>query len=342
MSFEGVRDNQLVGYGLVVGLNGTGDGLTNAPFTRESLVSMLERLGVNIRDQLANLKTKNVAAVMVTANLPPFSRQGARIDISVSAMGDAKDLLGGTLLVTPLMGADGDVYAVAQGPITTGSFQASGSSGSSITKGVPTNGKIPNGAIIEKEIGFELKNQDGLKLSLFNPDFTTAKRIADAVNVKFGHVADALDPTTVQLQIPAKFAANPVAFITEVEQMPITPDLGAKVVIDEANGVIVMGKNVRISEVAVSHGNLTIKITETPQVSQPNPFSIGGTTEIVARTGIDVKEDSNKKMVVLDGGTTLQQLVDGLNALGVSPRDMITILETIKSAGALQAEIEVK
>ncbi|WP_414437882.1 flagellar basal body P-ring protein FlgI [Candidatus Bealeia paramacronuclearis] len=342
VSFEGVRDNQLVGYGLVVGLNGTGDGLTNAPFTRESLVSMLERLGVNIRDQLANLKTKNVAAVMVTANLPPFSRQGARIDISVSAMGDAKDLLGGTLLVTPLMGADGDVYAVAQGPITTGSFQASGSSGSSITKGVPTNGKIPNGAIIEKEIGFELKNQDGLKLSLFNPDFTTAKRIADAVNVKFGHVADALDPTTVQLQIPAKFAANPVAFITEVEQMPITPDLGAKVVIDEANGVIVMGKNVRISEVAVSHGNLTIKITETPQVSQPNPFSIGGTTEIVARTGIDVKEDSNKKMVVLDGGTTLQQLVDGLNALGVSPRDMITILETIKSAGALQAEIEVK
>ena len=342
VSFEGVRDNQLVGYGLVVGLNGTGDNLKNSPFTKESLVGMLERLGVNTRDQMAQLNTKNVAAVMVTANLPPFSRQGSRIDISVSAMGNAKDLLGGTLLVTPLMGADGDVYAVAQGPISTGSFQASGNSGTSITKGVPTNGRIPSGAIIEKEIGFELANQQGMRLSLHNPDFTTAKRIAEAINSRFGPVAIAQDPSTVQLQMPARFAANPVEFFTEVEQLPIAPDQGAKIVIDEANGVIVMGKNVRISEVAISQGNLTIKVSETPQVSQPNAFSDRGNTVVVPRTGIEVKEESDKKIAVLDGGTTLQELVDGLNSLGVSPRDMITILETIKAAGALQAEIEVR
>lgn len=341
-SFEGVRDNQLIGYGLVVGLNGTGDSLKDSPFALETMVSMLERLGISVRDRLKDLKTKNVAAVMVTASLPPFARHGSRLDVSTAAIGTAKSLSGGTLLVTPLMGADGEVYAVAQGPVAIGGYSAEGSSGSSVTKGVPTSGKISNGAIIEREIAFELAQMKTIKMSLRNPDFTTAKRIADVINrAMHTNTARALDPSTVQLDIPAAYEARTQEFLTQVEQLRVTPDQSAKVVIDEREGVIVMGENVRISTVAISHGNLTIRVTETPQVSQPNPFSNTGQTVQVARSQINVDEDKDRKMVVMNEGVSLQELVKALNSLGVSPRDMITILRSIKAAGALQAEIEV-
>ena len=343
VSFEGVRDNQLIGYGIVVGLKGTGDDLKSSPYSKETIIGMLERLGVNVRDQEANLKSKNIAAVMVTSDLPPFSRHGTRIDVTVSAIGTAKDLLGGTLLVTPLVGADGSVYAVSQGPVATNAFDAGGKSGSSITKGVPTSGKITNGAIIEKEIAFELKNTYTMNMSLHNPDFTTAKRIAIAINKAMkAKVAEALDPSTVQLTIPTEHRQRPLTFITQVEQLTVTPDQTAKVIIDEQNGVIVMGQNVRISTVAISHGNLTIKVTETPQVSQPNPFSNTGETKVVERSSITVSEGEDNKLTVMNEGVSLQELVNALNSLGVSPRDMITILQNIKAAGALQAELEVK
>lgn len=348
VSFEGVRDNQLIGYGLVVGLKGTGDDLNSSPYSKETIIGMLERLGVNVRDQQTSLKSKNIAAVMVTADLPPFSRHGTRIDVTVSAIGTAKDLLGGTLIVTPLVGADGSVYAVSQGPVATNAFDASGKTGTAITKGVPTSGKITNGAIIEKEIAFELKNTFTINMSLHNADFTTAKRIADRINAfvkekKFSaELAEALDPATVRLTIPPTYRQNPLSFITQIEQLRVTPDQSAKVIIDEKNGVIVMGHNVRISTVAISHGNLTIKITETPQVSQPNPFSNTGETKVVERTGITVDEGEDRKLTVLKEGVTLQELVNVLNSLGVNPRDMIAILQNIKAAGALQAELEVK
>lgn len=342
LGVEGVRDNQLVGYGLVVGLNSTGDDPKSSPYTLESLASMLERLGINIRDKINDLKTKNVAAVMVTANLPPFARHGNRIDVTVSALGNAKSLLGGTLVVTPLLGADNEVYAVAQGTVTVGGFSAEGQAQTNVVKNVPTNGRVANGAIIEREIGFELTHLKTLRLTLNNPDFTTARRVAEAIN-GFTRVktAKALDPTTVSLIVPQLYRGNVMGFITDIEHLKIDPDQVARVIIDEQNGVIVMGENVKVSTVAVSHGNLTIKITETPQVSQPNPFSTTGTTQVVPRTSIEVDEDTEKKMTVLASNVSLQELVDGLNALGVPPRDMITILRTIKAAGALQADIVV-
>ena len=337
--FEGIRENMLVGYGLVVGLGGTGDSLSNSPFTKQSLIGMLERLGVNVRDE--SVKTENVAAVMVTATLPPFARHGSRIDVVVSALGDAKSLLGGTLLVTPLVGADGEVYAVSQGNIAVSGFQAKGE-GTTLNKGVPTGGRIPNGAIIEREVGFELGSMADLRLSLRNPDFTTATRLSKAINASVkGAQARAIDPGTVTFKVPAKRRANLVGLMTEIEQLRITPDQMARVVIDEQSGIIVMGENVRISTVAIAQGNLTIRITETPQVSQPQPFSNTGTTTTVQRTEIEVDEDKKRNLTVLRSGVSLQELVRGLNALGIGPRDMISILQTIKAAGALQAEIEV-
>ncbi len=345
--FEGVRDNMLVGYGLVVGLDGTGDDLEKAIFTRESLIGMLQRLGVNARDD--DLETDNIAAVMVTANLPPFGRQGSRIDVTVSAIGDAESLLGGNLLVTPLLGADGEVYAVAQGPLAVGGFSAEGEA-ETVTKGVPTSGRIPNGAIIEREVPFALNQVDSLKISLRNPDLSTASRIAQAIN---GYardrrkieetLAEVLDPGTVSLTIPAAFRGRAVALLTELEQLPVRTDQIAKVVIDEQSGVIVMGEKVRISTVAIAQGNLTIRITETPQVSQPAPFADAGQTRVVPRTNLEVDEQSGRQLALLQGGggVTLQQLVDGLNTLGIGPRDLISILQAIKTAGALQAEIEV-
>lgn len=336
--FEGVRDNMLVGYGLVVGLNGTGDSLQNSIFTKESVSGMLERLGVTAREN--NLRTKNVAAVMVTATLPPFSRQGSRIDVTVSTIGDASSLLGGTLLVTPLMGADGEVYAVAQGSIATGSFSAKGAA-ASVSKGVPTSGRISNGAIVEQELNFSLDKMENVRLSLRNPDFTTARRIAAAINQDLGaQAARSTDSATVEVALAAPFAGDPVGLMTRIEQLPVQPDAPAKVVIDESTGVIVIGENVRISTVAIAQGNLTIKVTETPQVSQPAPFSEGGETVVVPRTDIQVEEEE-RQLGIVDGGISLQELVSGLNALGVGPRDMISILQSIKAAGALQADIEV-
>ena len=336
---EGIRDNMLVGYGLVVGLNGTGDTLRNAPFTQQSLIGMLERLGVNTRG--TTLKTANVAAVMVSANLPAFAPQGTRIDVTVSALGDATNLQGGVLLVTPLMGADGEVYAVAQGPLATGGFSAKGEA-ASVTRGVPTNGRIANGAIVERELDFALSDLRHLRLSLRNPDLTTAQRVAGAINAFLGaNTATADNPTTVALTVPPAFRGGVVGLLTEIEQLRVQPDLAAKVVIDESSGVIVMGQDVRVSTVAIAQGNLTISVSETPQVSQPSPFSTQGDTVVVPRTDVNVDEEQGKQLGIVDGSISLAQLVDGLNALGVSPRDMITILQAIKSAGALQAEIEV-
>jgi flagellar P-ring protein precursor FlgI len=364
--FEGIRENMLVGYGLVVGLNGTGDSLNRSIFTRESLIGMLERLGVNSRD--TSLRTQNVAAVMVTAKLPGFSRQGTHIDVTVSTLGDAKSLLGGTLVVTPMLGADGEVYAVAQGTIQSG-FVAQGQA-SSITKGVPTSGRVPSGAIVEREINFEMANLHSVNIMLHNPDLTTARRVAQVINAYLRTpAARPLDPATVLLSVPINFEGGVVGLITDIEQLRVEPDQSARVVIDEQNGVIVMGENVRISTVAIAQGNLTVKVTETPQVSQPNPFSPAGVapaidpttglpaaggqggvqfapgggaqTVVVPRTTVEVDEQSQRRLAVLPEGVSLQELVNSLNALGVGPRDMISILQAIKADGALQADIEV-
>jgi flagellar P-ring protein FlgI len=335
---EGVRENQLVGYGLVVGLNGTGDKLDNAVFTKESLVGMLERLGVNTRDQLAKLQTKNVAAVMVTATLPAFARTGSRIDIGVSAIGDATNLSGGTLLVTPLMAADGEVYAVAQGSITTGAIAAKGAA-ASVTRNIPTAGKIANGAIVEREVNFALANRPDVNLALRNPDLTTARRIEIAINGALGAgTARATDPRTVALKLGTR---DVVSALADIEELRVQPDAPAVVIIDEASGTIVMGANVRISTVAIAQGNLTIRVTESPEVSQPAPFSNGKTT-IVPRSSIQVDTQNDHKLGMLNAAPTLRDLVASLNALGVGPRDLISILQAIKAAGALQADLEVR
>jgi flagellar P-ring protein precursor FlgI len=332
---EGIRDNQLVGYGLVVGLNGTGDALDSAVFTRESLIAMLERLGVNTRDQEAQLQTKNVAAVMVTANLPAFARVGGRIDIAVSALGNAKDLTGGTLLVTPLLAADGEVYAVGQGALATGAISARGA-GASVTRGVPTAARIANGATVER---YQLASKPSLRLGLRNPDLTTARRIADAINRALGgRVAHAADPRTVALDLNGRDVIDALA---SIEDLRVEPDNAAIVVIDEASGTIVMGANVRVSTVAIAQGNLTIRVTERPEVSQPAPLS-NGTTTVVPRTSIQVDDGGDKKLGILSANVTLRDLVASLNALGVGPRDMISILQSIKAAGALQAELQVR
>ena len=335
VQFEGVRENKLVGYGLVVGLAGTGDTLRNAPMTQQSLASMLERLGVNTRG--ATIDTKNVAAVMVTASLPAFAASGSSVDVSVSALADAKSLQGGTLLVTPLLGADGEAYAVAQGTIETGSISAGGASGTSVSKGVPTAGRIAAGASVEREIGFQLASMGELRMTLRNPDFTTSRRIAEVINAQYPGTAVAENPTIVAIRPPA--GQNMVSFVTAVEELEVQPDAPAKVVIDEVAGVIVMGEKVRLSTVAIAQGNLTISVQESPTVSQPLPFS-QGQTAIQPNSKVKVEEEKGKKLHVLDGAS-LASLVAGLNALGVTPRDMISILQAITAAGALQADIEV-
>lgn len=339
VEIEGIRENQLVGYGLVVGLNGTGDTITDGHFTKESLQSMLNRLGVSTNDD--DVDSDNVAAVMVTGVLPPFARQGGRIDVTVSALGDADSLLGGTLLVTPLLGADGEVYAVAQGQLAVGGFTAQGNA-ETVTKGVPTSARIANGAIIERELGFEMTDLGEVNMMLRNPDLTTARRIQQAINAFLGtNAAEATDPSTVSVQMPQNYAGTLVEMLTDIEQLRVEPDQLARVIIDEQSGVIVMGDAVRISTVAIAQGSLTIRITEAQQVSQPGPFAEVGTTTTVDRTDIEVNEDGDRRLTVVDGGVTLQELVNGLNALGIGPRDMITILQAVKAAGALQAEIMV-
>ena len=336
--FEGVRDNQLIGYGLVVGLNGTGDNIKSVDFTKESLISMLDKIGINARD--GQLKAKNVAAVMVTANLPAFARQGSRIDVMVSALGDAKNLQGGSLLATPMQGADGEIYAVAQGQIGVGAVSARGTN-ASVVKGVPTAGRIASGAIVENEIPFDLDSLKTIRIALRNPDFTTSRRVADAINAMLGTTAaQALDPATISLDIPKKYQGKIVDLMTRVEQLQVQPDQLARVVIDESSGIVVIGKDVKINRLAIAQGNLTIKITDIPFVSQPLPFS-NGTTVSGVTTAININEGIDAKLTVVNTGVNLQELVDGLNALGVTPRDLISILQAIKASGALQAEIEV-
>ncbi len=335
---QGIRNNQLVGYGLVVGLNGTGDSLNNSIFTKQSLIGMLERLGVNTQDQAASLQTKDVAAVMVTANLPAFTHSGEQIDVTVSALGDAKNLTGGTLLVTPLLGADGQVYAVAQGSLVTGAIAAQGAN-ASFTQGVPTVGRITNGAIVERSVNFNLAGETSPKLELRNPDFNTAARIARVINHQLGGgVATVDDPRTITLALPK---GEVVTDLTAIEELRVKPSTPATVVVDESTGTIVMGADVRISTVAIAQGDLTVRVTNTPEVSQPNAFGAGKTVT-TAQTSISVSKGKGKRMDILNGSVSLRELVAGLNSLGVAPHDMIGILQAIKADGALQAKLVVE
>jgi len=339
VEFDGVRGNDLVGYGLVVGLNGTGDGIRNAPFTEEIMSNILERLGVNITGE--QFRPKNVAAVLVTAELPAFARAGGRIDVTVSAIGDAKSLLGGTLIMTPLNAADGQIYAVGQGAIISGGATASGA-GASVTQGVPTAGVIPNGARVEREIDFNFAALSSLRMALRNPDFTTAGRIETAINNAFGRrVALMLDAGTVQLDVKATGMPSAAHAIREIENIGVSPQLRARVVVDQRSGTIVMGEDVRISRVAVSQGNLTLRIEEKPLVVQPNPFA-SGETVVIPRTTAEIQQEPGTGLAVVSGETSLSEVIGGLNALGVSPRDMIDILKSIKAAGALHAEFVVR
>ncbi|WP_230533109.1 flagellar basal body P-ring protein FlgI [Microvirga roseola] len=336
---QGVRENQLIGYGLVVGLQGTGDTLRNSQFTEQSLQSMLDRMGVNVRD--ANLRTRNVAAVMVTANLPPFVGTGSRIDVTVTSMGDATSLKGGTLLLTALQGGDGEVYAVAQGAVAVSGFSAQGQA-ETLTSGVATAGRIPNGALIEREVPHGHIEASTMVLELKNPDYKTATLITDAINSysqrRYGsRVASPRDFRSVVLKRPASIGST--RFIAELGDLRIEPDTPARIVVDQKTGTVVIGKNVQISTVAITHGNLTIRITEMPQVSQPEPFS-DGQTVVVPRTAINAEEERVPLAIV--GGSDLQTLVKGLNQMGLKPTDVIAILQAIKTAGALQAELVVQ
>ena len=339
VEFDGVRANDLVGYGLVVGLNGTGDGIRNAPFTEEIMSNILERLGVNVTGE--QFRPKNVAAVFVTAELPPFSRTGSTIDITVSAIGDAKSLLGGTLIMTPLNAADGQIYAVAQGTIIAGGASAQGD-GASVVQGVPTAGTIPSGARVEREIEFDFQGLESIRLALRSADFTTAIRIENAINQDQGRVvARMIDPGTVVVDIGATRAISPAHALSRMENLTVEPQRKARVVVDQRSGTIVLGEDVRISQVAVSQGNLTLRIEEAPVVVQPNPFSPGQTV-VVPRTTAALQEEPGIGLAEVSGGTSLSEVIAGLNALGVSPRDMIDILKSIKAAGALHAEFLVR
>jgi flagellar P-ring protein FlgI len=339
VEIEGVRGNDLVGFGLVVGLNGTGDGLRNIPYTAEALSSLLERLGINVQGE--NFRPKNVAAVLVTAALPPFARAGSQIDVTISAIGDAKNLTGGMLIMTPLNAADGEIYAVAQGPVLVSGFAAGGDA-ASVTEGVPTSGTIPNGARVERELGFDFAEMQSLRLTLRAPDFTTASRIESVINKNVGKpIARMLDSTAIELTMDNSYP-SPAQLISEIENFEVTPAQKARVVVDQRSGTIVLGSEVRISSVAVAQGNLSIRIRELPGVVQPNPFSRNGETVVVPRTDITVDDGGGRNVAVLDENISLADLVDGLNALGVSPREMIDILKSIKAAGALHAELVVQ
>lgn len=339
VEFDGVRSNDLIGYGLVVGLNGTGDGLRNSPFTEEIMTNILERLGVNVTGE--QFRPKNVATVMVTASLPPFARAGSRIDITVSAIGDANSLLGGTLVMTPLSAADAEIYAVAQGTILAGGASATGD-GASVVQGVPTSGVIPSGATIEREVEFDFASLTTLRLALRTADFTTAGRIESAINTSFGRqVALMLDSGTVELNIAATKMASPAHALGRIENILVEPERKARVVVDQRSGTIVLGEDVRISRVAVSQGNLTLRIEEAPLVAQPNPFAPGETV-VVPRTNATITDEPGIGLADVREGTSLSQVISGLNALGVAPRDMIDILKSIKASGALHAEFVVR
>lgn len=338
-SVQGVRDNQLVGYGLVMGLQGTGDTLRNSQFTEQSLQSMLDRMGVNVRDM--TLRTRNVAAVTITADLPPFIGTGSRIDVTVTSLGDATSLKGGTLMLTALMGGDGQVYAVAQGPVAVSGFNATGQA-ETLTQGVATAGRIPNGALIEREVPGQFREMPSLVLELKNPDYKTATLVTDAINAyaerRYGkRVATPRDFRAIVLQKPNDIGAT--RFIAELGDLLVQPDTPARVVVDQRTGTVVIGKNVQVSTVAMTHGNLTVRVTETPLVSQPEPFS-GGRTTVVPRTQINASEQDGHLAVI--GGSDLQTLVKGLNQIGLKPTDIIAILQAVKTAGALQADLVVQ
>lgn len=338
-SVIGVRDNQLIGYGLVIGLAGTGDGLKGSPFTEQSIRSMLEKMGVTV--PVGSIRARNVAAVIVTSTLPPYAARGARIDVSVSSMGDASSLRGGMLLVTPLLSVDGKVYAVAQGPLTVSGFEAKGEA-ESVKAGVPTSGRIPNGALIEREVIDAFNDKTALSFQVTNPDFNTAISIADAINAyakpKFGRlIATADDMRTIRVDKPDTISAT--RLVAELGDLGVTPDSPARIVIDERTGTIVIGADVRISRVAVTHGTLTVRVTEMPDVSQPLPDA-DGETVIVPETNITTRQSGGQLSVV--GGASLDKLVDGLNRLGLKPPGIIAIIQSIKAAGALHAELVVE
>lgn len=335
-SISGVRTNQLVGYGLVVGLSGTGDG-TNTAFTITSMRNMLDKMGVEVSQ--ANLRPKNVAAVMVTGTMPVSAKVGSTIDITVSSIGDAKSLMGGILLVTPMKGVDGRVYSIGQGSLTVGGFAASGEAATA-QKNISTVARIPGGATIEREVPFTFNNQDDLTISLSTMDFGTTMQVVDSINQSLGGpFARADDISTVKLDVPDRFVGNMVPLLASLENLSVTPDSKAKVVVDEKTGTIVLGSDVRLSKVAVAHGNLQIVIAESQDVSQPGPFAEGGQTVVTPQTDIQVQEENNRLMLM--EGATLQELVDGLNAIGAAPRDLISIIRTLSAAGALYADLEV-
>ncbi len=337
-SVYGTRDNQLIGYGLVVGLNGSGDG-NNTKFTVQTVVNMLERLGIHVPAN--DVKVKNVAAVMVTAKFPAFARAGTKLDVTVSSLGDATSLQGGTLLLTPLRGVDSQVYAAAQGPLTIGGFAASGASGSGVQKNHPTAGRIPEGAIVERELPYRFSDQDNLVINLYHADFTTATRTAAAINQELKQeLATAVDAATVKVAVPEGARGDLVGLVAHLEQVEITPDAKAKVILDERTGTVVMGENVRISTVAVAHGNLSIQIKETQNVSQPAPFSNRGRTVVTPESDVQASEGV-EHLILVEQGASLGDVVRALNAVGASPRDLISILQALKAAGALQADLEV-
>ncbi|MBF0188658.1 MAG: flagellar basal body P-ring protein FlgI [Magnetococcales bacterium] len=334
IDIEGVRDNPMTGFGLVVGLNGTGD--SSAAFTSQSMRMMLERMGISTAN---GVSVKNVASVMVTSTLPPFARQGSRLDVTISSLGDAKSLQGGTLIMTPLKGADGRIYAVAQGPVSIGGFSAQGGN-QGVQKNHPTVARIVGGAIVEKEVGFELNRERQLQLALRNPDFTTANRVVGSINGLFGQpIARARDSGTVTLTVPQEYKGRIVEFVARLENVQVESDIPARIVVNERTGTIVVGENVRISTVALSHGNLSVNIKDMANVSQPEPFG-GGDTAITNETQVSVTEEEGR-VIEMDEGVTLGDLVKGLNSVGVTPRDLIAILQAIKASGALQAELEI-
>ena len=341
-SIEGIRDNQLGGLGIVIGLDGTGDSSSNE-FTNRSVMALLRRNGINVTPD--DIKAENVAMVWVTATLPPFAKPGSKIDILVNSLGDAINLQGGTLVMSPLKAPDGKVYAVAQGPLSLGGFGVA-SGGNSVQKNHPTVARIPNGAIIERGANITIDQKDEIHVLLSNPDFTTAARVAKAINVELGDdpttgIAHSVDSGTIAITIPEKYKGRVVDFISKVENVPVFPDQKAMIIMEERTGTLIMGEDVRISTVAIAHGDLTFQISQYNRVVQPNPFSETGETTLETNSSVSVQED-NVKITVLPGSVSLSEVVSGLNALGVTSRDLISILQAVKAAGALQAEIEIR
>lgn len=336
---EGVRGNQLIGYGLVLGLNRTGDRVQQNIYTRQTLQNLLERMGITT--SLDSLKPENVATVMVTATLPPFARQGSKIDVTVSSIADARSLQGGTLILTPLKGVDGQTYALAQGPLSIGGI-AAGDGGNSVEVNHPTVGRVPNGATVERAVATDLAAGGTLTLALRQDDFTTASRLNRAVNQKFGAgTARALDGRNVEVLIPANFSGDRVGFIAELESLKLQTDAVAKVIINERTGTIIMGRDVRLSSVAISQGGVTVRIGTQYEVSQPSVLSRTGETAVVPNTTVEVSE-RRPESVVLPDGASVDEVVRGLRAVGISARDIISILQAIKAAGALAAELEMQ